>query len=77
MSKLVQVHDVPDDVHRQLKSRAALAGVSLSEYLRLELLRAARRPSPQELRARLSARAPVQPDESAADLVRQARAERE
>ena len=34
MASLVQIRDLPDDVHRTLKSRAAAQGVSLSEYLR-------------------------------------------
>jgi antitoxin FitA len=37
MSKMIQVRHVPDDVHRTLKARAAKAGMSLSDYLRLEL----------------------------------------
>lgn len=37
MSKLVQVHDVPDEVHQELKRRAAKRGMSLSAYLRAEL----------------------------------------
>jgi antitoxin FitA len=56
MSKLVQVRDVPDDVHAVLKSRAALAGVSMSEYLRGMLERVASRPTPAELSARIAAR---------------------
>jgi plasmid stability protein len=55
MGILVQVRDVPEDVHRALKARAALAGISLSQYLRQMLTRAASRPTPAELSARLSA----------------------
>lgn len=44
MTKTVQVRDVPEDVHAQLRSRAAAAGVSLSEYLLRELIELARRP---------------------------------
>ena len=39
MSKMVQIRNVPDDVHRELKVRAAQAGMSLSEYLNAELAR--------------------------------------
>ncbi len=42
---MLQIKDVPDDVHRTLKARAALAGVSLTEYARRTLEQAARRPS--------------------------------
>jgi antitoxin FitA len=57
MGVLVQVRDVPEDVHAILKSRAALAGVSLSEYIRSVLARTAARPTPQELSERIRARA--------------------
>jgi plasmid stability protein len=53
----VQIRDVPPDVHRELKRRAAEAGVSLSEYLRGELERVAARPPLAEVFARADARA--------------------
>ena len=56
MGVLVQIRDVPEDVHATLKARAALAGVSLSEYVRGVLTRTASRPSPAELSARVRAR---------------------
>jgi antitoxin FitA len=56
MGTLVQIRDVPEDVHATLKARAALAGVSLSEYLRGVLQRTAARPTPAELSARIAAR---------------------
>jgi plasmid stability protein len=56
MGTLVQIRDVPDDVHAVLKSRAALSGVSLSEYLRTVLERAASRPTPAELSTRIRLR---------------------
>jgi len=59
MGVTVQIRDVPEDVHRILKARAAAAGVSLSEYLRSELARTASRPSPAELDARVRARGVV------------------
>ncbi len=52
---MIQIKDVPADVHRVLKSRAALAGVSLTEYARRTLEEAARRPAREELLAELSA----------------------
>lgn len=58
MAVLVQIRDVPDEVHRKLKSRAAASGVSLSEYLRGVLDRAASRPTPEELAERIRARGP-------------------
>jgi plasmid stability protein len=53
MGKLLQVRDVPEHVHRTLKSRAAQSGMSLSEYLRGELALIASRPTPEEVLARL------------------------
>lgn len=37
MSKMIQIRNVPDDLHRQLKIRAAAAGMSLSDYIKREL----------------------------------------
>lgn len=54
MSKMIQVRNVPDGLHRQLKARAALEGRSLSDYLLTELARIAERPTRQELLARLA-----------------------
>jgi plasmid stability protein len=56
MGVLVQIKDVPEDVHGTLKARAALAGVSLSEYTRSVLMRSASRPTPAELAARVRVR---------------------
>ncbi len=53
MGRLLQVRDVPETVHRTLKTRAAQSGMSLSEYLRGELALIASRPTPDEVRARL------------------------
>ena len=70
MSKMIQVRNVPDELHRRLKARAALAGMSLSEFLLQELRHAAARPTAEEMRARLEARAPVHPTESVVAAVR-------
>ena len=70
MGVLVQVRDVPEDVHRTLKARAAATGVSLSEYVRSMLARFAARPTPAELSARIEARGAVELDESSEIAVR-------
>jgi hypothetical protein len=49
MSKMIQIRNVPDDVHRELKVRAARAGMSLSEFLNAELLRVVAHRSVDEL----------------------------
>lgn len=57
MPKHVQVRNVPDDVVAELKKRAALSGMSLSEFLLRELERIAGRPSRAEVIARIRANA--------------------
>ena len=63
---MLQIKGIPEDVHRVLKSRAAIAGMSLTEYARATLEQAARRPSREELAAQLSQIEPVNVGESAA-----------
>ncbi|MEJ7825253.1 MAG: hypothetical protein WKF48_07465 [Solirubrobacteraceae bacterium] len=70
MSVLLQIRDVPEDVHRTLKARAAASGVSLSEYVRTVLARTASRPTPDELARRIAARGAVEPGEPTQDTVR-------
>jgi plasmid stability protein len=70
MSVTVQIRNVPNELHGRLKARAALAGMSLSEYLLHEIRRAAERPSVEELRARLQGRAVVAPSTPPARAVR-------
>jgi antitoxin FitA len=70
MPKMIQVRHVPDDLHRKLKVRAALAGMSLSDFLLAELGRSAERPTRQELLARIAGRRPVSLRESPARAVR-------
>ena len=70
MSVMVQIRNVPVALHRRLKARAALAGVSLSDYLLEELRAVSERPTADELRERLAARAALTPDETPAAAVR-------
>jgi len=70
MSIMVQIRNVPEDLHRVLKSRAALAGMSLSDYLLSEIRQVAERPTMAEMRARLQHRTPVSPSVSPADAIR-------
>ena len=70
MPKMIQLRHVSDELHRKLKARAALAGMSLSDYLLAELRRSAERPTRQELLARIASRRPVSLGESAAHAVR-------
>ena len=59
MSKLVQIKNVPDAVHRTLKARAAQAGMTLSDYLLKELSDIAARPTLDEILNGLKTRGPV------------------
>ena len=73
MKKNIQIRHVPEDLHRLLKARAALAGMSLSDYLLQEMRQLAERPSPQELRQRLHQRQAVAGAIDAAALIRESR----
>jgi antitoxin FitA len=61
MGTMVQIRNVPDALHRRLKSRAALAGMSLSDCLLSEIRQVAGRPTFDELRARLHSRTETSP----------------
>jgi plasmid stability protein len=70
MSAMIQIRNVPDGLHRRLKSRAALAGMSLSDYLLGEIREVAERPTIEELRLRLERRAGVTLSVAPAQAVR-------
>ncbi len=73
MSKMIQLRNVPDDVHRKLKIRAATEGLTLSDLLVREARRLSEQPSIAELRDRLLARERVTPRVAPARAVREAR----
>ena len=54
--KTLQIRNVPDETHRELRTRAAAAGMSLSDYALEELQRAASRPSVAEVLRRAGSR---------------------
>jgi len=70
---MIQIRNVPDALHRALRTRAAQAGMTLSDYLRMELERVTERPPVSELRYRLASLAPVTVKEAPADAVRRER----
>ena len=70
MSKMIQIRNVPDLLHQKLKSRAAMASMSLSDYLMAEIRRSAERPSLKELRERLNKRTLIAPEVQPAEAVR-------
>ena len=69
MSTMIQIRNVPDALHRRLKSRAALAGMSLSDYLLNEIRQLAERPTLEELRARLEQRSQINPSVAPAEAI--------
>ena len=70
MPVTVQIHNVPKELHRCLKSRAAMMGMSLSDYLLAELRSVADVLKPEEMRARLASRAAVDLDVPIAEMIR-------
>jgi antitoxin FitA len=73
MSRMVQLKNVPDDLHRLLKARAAMEGMTLSDYLIAEVRRSAERPTPMEMRERLARRGAVTLSVAPADIIREVR----
>ena len=70
----LQIRNMPDDAHRRLKARAAMAGQSLSEYALSELLASLARPTHAELMERIRAQEPVDlPEGLVAQIIREGR----
>ncbi|HLS15108.1 MAG TPA: antitoxin [Beutenbergiaceae bacterium] len=70
---LIQIRNVPEDVHRRLKARAALEGVSLSDLALAELRRSLQRPTRAELLDLVASRDPVRYGPPSAELIQQGR----
>jgi plasmid stability protein len=70
---MIQIRNVPEDVHRRLKARAALEGVSLSELALAELRRSLERPTRRELLELVASREPVRSGPSSSELIDAAR----
>jgi plasmid stability protein len=67
---MVQIRNVPVEVHRQLKARAAIEGMSMSDYILRELRKSLERPTRAEVLARLKGRPTRRVTKSAADMLR-------
>jgi len=67
---MVQIRNVPADFHRRLKARAAMEGMSMSDYILREIGKALERPTREEVLARLRARPARRVSQSAADVIR-------
>jgi len=75
MSKMIQIRNVPDDLHRQLKIRAAAAGMSMSDYIKRELDLRTRKSTIAEIVARreASGRRSTSTTQEMVDIIREAR----
>jgi plasmid stability protein len=73
MAKMIQLRHVPDTLHRQLKARAALSGMPLSDYLIREVRKIVASPSAEEMRERLLHREAYAGQVSPTDLIREER----
>ena len=73
MSKMIQIRNVPDEIHQTLKIRAAKEGMSLSDFLRREVTRVAGTLTLKEALERARSRGPVELDEDPAVTIRKLR----
>ena len=73
MPKMIQIRNVPDTIHRRIKARAALAGMSLSDYLLREIRESHEKPTPAELRKRLASQSRVKLKSSVVEILREER----
>lgn len=75
MSKMIQIRNVPDDLHRELKMRAAAAGMSMSDYIKRELDRRRHKSTIREIIARREAqgRRSTSSTQEVVDIIREAR----
>ena len=77
MSTMIQIRNVPEAVHRRLKARAAMEGISMSQYVLAAVERALERPSRRELLAAIRRQPAPTLDPSPADVVRAERRARD
>lgn len=67
---MVQIRNVPTELHRRLKARAAIEGMSMSDYVLRELRKALDRPTREDILARLRAQPVRRLSRRAADVIR-------
>jgi hypothetical protein len=76
MSKMVQVRNVPERLHRELVRRASARGQTLTDYIQEVLEREVARPLPEEVFARIRSRTPTDLGRPASELIREERGQR-
>ena len=70
MSKMIQIRNVPEDVHRRIKVRAAQEGMTLSDYLLREVTQLTALPTRAEMRARVEQLPPIDADDLIVKTIR-------
>ena len=70
MPVMIQLRNVPDDLHRKLKARAAAAGMSLSDYILRDVARTAEQPTMEEWLQMVKKMKPIRPRDSSAETIR-------
>jgi antitoxin FitA len=76
MSKMIQIRNVPDEVHRELKARAAYDGLSMSDFIKRELEWVTSKVSRAEMERRTRERKPSGiKTEDIVSIIREARGE--
>ena len=73
MATMIQIRNVPDDMHRRLKARAALLGMSMSDYLVREIRSVLERPTRDEILQRIASRPAIRVRPEPAVLLRRER----
>ena len=73
MPKMIQIRNVPDELHRKLKVRAAQEGMTLSDYLLSEIESVAKKPTMREWLEKVSRDDPVEVDEPPEEIIRRIR----
>ncbi len=70
MNAMIQIRNVPNKLHRQLKARAALEGISMSQFILREIERVLERPSRDEVLRRIAEQGETYLSQPAADVLR-------
>jgi plasmid stability protein len=71
---MVQIRNVPLELHRRLKARAAMEGLSMSDYVLREVTRSLERPSRAEVIERLRSRPRLKLGDEVVAVLREERA---
>lgn len=76
MNTMIQIRNVPETLHRRLKVRAAMEGVSMSRFVLREIERALERPSRRDLLEAIRAQPEIELDPPPAEILREEREQR-